>query len=318
MNPSFVDVSVIIPSFNAERFVGAAIQSALAQSAGDAEVIVVDDGSTDGSLRVIRSFGDRIRVHTGPNEGVCAARNRGLSMAGRRWIKFLDADDTLHPQALEILLAAADLLPGTPFVYACLEHVPVGHTLADFSPIDVETAVDSARWSEDYLAAQYLPAVGLFRRSYLDEVGGWDEDLRRWTDLEYHARLIAPRRPFVAVDTPLLAYRQHDGPRISSANTSFKGLDNGRMALERAREALEPVWPDSAELARYLAPFYLNLARAAAANGDRRQFRELLSEADRLRGERGFHLKCLVALSCASVIGPRTTSHLIERALRAS
>lgn len=315
---TIADVSVIIPCFNAEAFVGVAIESALAQGPDQVEVIVVDDGSTDASLAAIQAYGDRIKIHTGPNRGVCAARNQGLAMATGAWIKFLDADDMLHPRTLEIQTAAIAALPETPFIHATRFHVPIEHRLSDFPHLEVAAEAATAIRSEGFLSANYLPAAGLFRRSYLDEVGGWDEELRRWTDLEYHARLVAPRRPFLALETPLYAYRQHDGPRISSANTSFKGLNNGRLALERTRAALEPVWPDRDELARYLAPFYLNLARAAAANGDLEQFRELLTEADRLRGETGFHLKCVVARACASVVGPRATSHLMERALRAS
>ena len=74
-------VSIVIPCFNAERFVGAAIRSALEQSYTDKEVIVIDDGSEDGSLKIIESFGDAIRMDSGPNRGGGAARNRGLELA---------------------------------------------------------------------------------------------------------------------------------------------------------------------------------------------------------------------------------------------
>ena len=94
-------VSVIIPCWNAEAYVGEAIESALGQTYPNVEVIVVDDGSSDGSLEIIRSFGNRIRWETGPNRGACAARNRGLEIANGDLIQFLDADDLLHEGKLE-------------------------------------------------------------------------------------------------------------------------------------------------------------------------------------------------------------------------
>ena len=90
--------SVVIPCYNAEGYVGEAIESALNQTYRPVEVIVIDDGSTDGSLDVIRSFGDRIRYESGPNRGPSAARNRGVQLARGELIQFLDADDVLHPE----------------------------------------------------------------------------------------------------------------------------------------------------------------------------------------------------------------------------
>lgn len=93
-------VSIIIPCYNAEKYVGDAIRSALDQTYPNVEVIVIDDGSTDGSLEVIRSFGDAICWETGPNRGGCIARNRGVELASGELIQFLDADDLLHSNKL--------------------------------------------------------------------------------------------------------------------------------------------------------------------------------------------------------------------------
>jgi len=94
-------VSIIIPCYNAEDVVSEAIQSALDQSYSFKEVIVIDDGSTDGSLSVIKKFGKEIRWESGPNSGGGAARNRGLSLARGDYIQFHDADDLLDPKKLE-------------------------------------------------------------------------------------------------------------------------------------------------------------------------------------------------------------------------
>jgi glycosyltransferase involved in cell wall biosynthesis len=310
-------VSVIIPCYNAERFIGDAIESALRQTHPDVEVIVVNDGSTDNSLEIVRGFGDRIRVHDGPNRGVCSARNTGFDLAQGDWIHYLDADDIIHPRKIAGSLKVHAAFPDTVFVWAPLRHVESAFRwMSGHCGPDGCTESFAGERATNALHAAHAPLCALFQKTFLGDVGPWDTSLTRWTDLEYHARIAALRPSYVALTEPLYFYREHDGPRISAANASFARLEDGRRALERARVALEVVAADTDECAHYLAPFYLNLARSAAANGKSRAFRELLSEADRLRAEPSFHWKCQLALICAALVGPKMTSTLIERALR--
>ncbi|HTS19485.1 MAG TPA: glycosyltransferase family A protein [Verrucomicrobiae bacterium] len=94
-------VSVIIPTFNRERCVGRAVDSVLAQTFQDIEVIVVDDGSTDSTTNVLSRFGNRIRLIRQENRGVSSARNTGIRAASGKWLAFLDSDDEWHPRKLE-------------------------------------------------------------------------------------------------------------------------------------------------------------------------------------------------------------------------
>lgn len=94
-------VSIIIPCYNAGKYIADAIQSALDQTYPNCEVIVIDDGSTDGSLEVIRAFAGSIAFETGPNRGGCAARNRGAELAKGTVLQFLDADDLLTPESVQ-------------------------------------------------------------------------------------------------------------------------------------------------------------------------------------------------------------------------
>ena len=103
-------ISVILPCYNAERYLNACFESLFAQSMRDFEVIFIDDGSLDGSLAIARRCAgrdDRIRVFAQENQGVSAARNLGLSHARGEWITFVDGDDILPPDALETLLSGA-------------------------------------------------------------------------------------------------------------------------------------------------------------------------------------------------------------------
>jgi glycosyltransferase involved in cell wall biosynthesis len=117
-------VSVIIPTFNCARFLGRAIDSALAQTYGDYEVIVVDDGSTDETQHVVPRFGGKIRYLYQPNKGVSSARNLALSQASGELIAYLDADDMWYPHKLERQVAFLDT------------HRECGLVHSDFAVID--------------------------------------------------------------------------------------------------------------------------------------------------------------------------------------
>src|SRR5262245_17150631 len=98
-------VSVIIPAYNAAAFIAGAVQSVLDQTFQDFEIIVVDDGSKDGTVAALEPFGSHIRVHRQQNAGVARARNTGAALATGSWVAFLDADDLWIPQKLERQLA---------------------------------------------------------------------------------------------------------------------------------------------------------------------------------------------------------------------
>ncbi len=99
-------VSVVIPSYGCAAYLREAIESTRVQTHRPLEIIVVDDGSTDGSLEIAREYGDPVRVVTQPNSGVSVARNRGINEARGEWIAFLDADDAWEPTKLERQMAA--------------------------------------------------------------------------------------------------------------------------------------------------------------------------------------------------------------------
>jgi glycosyltransferase involved in cell wall biosynthesis len=110
-------VSVIVPCYNAGRYVAEAVTSALAQTYPAVEVIVIDDGSQDDSRERLAAFGDRIRVITQPNRGVSAARNRGIAESRGEFLAYLDADDVWHRSKIEYQVRAIGAAPGAAFVH---------------------------------------------------------------------------------------------------------------------------------------------------------------------------------------------------------
>ena len=100
-------VSVLMPVYNAQRYVAEAVQSILTQTMGDFEFIIIDDGSTDDSTRILRDWAQRdsrIRLVSRPNTGLCVALNEGLAMANGRYIARMDADDISLPQRFALQL----------------------------------------------------------------------------------------------------------------------------------------------------------------------------------------------------------------------
>jgi len=111
-------VSVIIPTFNCERFIGEAIESVLAQTYRDFELIVVDDGSEDKTAERVKQYGDKLTYLNQPNSGQARARNLGYTHSSGEYLAFLDSDDQWYPQMLEIEIQALDANPKVGLVYS--------------------------------------------------------------------------------------------------------------------------------------------------------------------------------------------------------
>ena len=199
-------VSILIPCYNAESWVAAAIQSALDQTHPDKEVIVVDDGSTDGSPEIIKSFGDRIRWETGPNRGGNVARNRLLQLSTGEWLQFLDADDYLLDHKIADQLSSVTRAANIDAVYSpVLIESWVGGQMIDrsFAQVDREQCIYEQwiRWQVAQTGAV------LWRRKSLVEIGGWNEDYPCCQDNEVTLRALKSGLNFSFCDESAAVYR---------------------------------------------------------------------------------------------------------------
>lgn len=309
-------VSIIIPCYNAERWVAAAIESALGQTYPNIEVVAIDDGSTDGSLEVIKQFDRKIKWLSTLNRGPSAARNVGLKVAKGEWIQFLDADDLLHPDKLNFSLKSCENQTNVEFVWA--PHVSIGEEFSmNSSQVRTPEPADTQiRLSTNTLAAHYAPSAALFRRSFVERVGEWNETLKRWVDLEYHTRIAALLPCYARLDKPLYFYRQHSGERISNANRNHSNTSSAVKSLTFSRGILEKSNISPTVWKSFIWPFYLQLARSSALSGDRALFLQLMKEAAALRSSPKFRLKCYFATVCVQVFGLKPTTAVIERTLQ--
>ena len=208
-------VTVVIPTYNHARFLGEAIDSVLAQTARPAEIIVVDDGSTDRPDEVVARY-PAIRLIRHENRGLAAARNTGWRASSQPFVTFLDADDWLRPRALEVGLSQLERHPTAAFTYAAFANVywPSGRVSpVPFSPVPDDAFAALIR---DNLVRMH--GAVLYRRDCLEAVGGFAEDLAASEDYEIYLRL-AMRFPVTCCAEPVADYRQHDSNM--SGNQAF-------------------------------------------------------------------------------------------------
>lgn len=201
-------VSVIISSYNRKRLLAEALRSVLAQQAVDLEVIVVDNGSTDGTQDQLAACGDtRLRVvRNRVSLGSVGGRNTGLAAAEGEWVGFLDDDDLWSPDKLHAQLAAAQTT-GRNWVYTGCVHIDAqGLIISGRPPLAPDEVVQE-------LPLRYVIPGGMsnliWRRGCLDVDGLLDPRLPFPADWDVSLRL-ARQGPPAAVSRPLVAYRQHD------------------------------------------------------------------------------------------------------------
>jgi Glycosyltransferases involved in cell wall biogenesis len=226
-------VSIIIPCYNVARWLGAALESAFAQTWPHLEIIVVDDGSTDNSLEIARSFESRgARVVTQPNAGQCAACNHGLRLSRGDFVKFFDADDLLSPNAVELQVRALQQHPGAIAYgeWARFHHTPEEARFErrpgwhDAPPIDWLAEI----WADGQPMMQC--AQFLIPRALLDRVGGWDERLSLINDFEFFARVTLASTGVVFTPGARLYYRS-GLPGSLSGRRSAEAWESAALSL---------------------------------------------------------------------------------------
>jgi glycosyltransferase involved in cell wall biosynthesis len=207
-------ISVIMPARNAARFVRAALDSILDQSLPPDEVIVVDDGSSDGTRGIVEtaaaSSSIPVRIVDGPRTGIAAAHNAGVARASSPWIAIMHADDVAMARRLELQMASADLYPEVVAWGGYAIHVDAhGRSLglsATGCP-DIESF--RSAFARRRLTGNIIHSSALFRRSVYDAVGGYDSDFDGVEDLDLFERM-AEFGPVIALPEPLIHRRIHD------------------------------------------------------------------------------------------------------------
>ncbi len=225
-----INVSVIIPAYNCDRYIREAIASVFAQTYTDYELIIVDDGSTDDTAQVIKSYGDRINYIYQTNQGVAQARNTGLAVAQGKYIAFLDQDDFFYPHKLAAQVELMEQNPHLGMIFSGWDIVDSqGEAITAFLDQPSETSrelniQDILIWKPVFLGAM------LFSHAWLKQTNGFDTILEQTPDVDLVLRLAAIGCPAYWLKDATVGYRQHESN--ASRNTLLQAQELNSM-LER-------------------------------------------------------------------------------------
>ena len=206
-------VTVIIPSYNRANYLPLAVDSILAQSYPVFEIIIVDDGSTDNTPEIARSFGDKVHFHLQDHLGVAAARNHGLELARGDVIAWLDADDLWEPEFLGSTVPLLENDPALDGVYTGIAHIDeVGDLLPQINvKVVPPQQLFSALLEEDFV----LTPTVVVRKRCFDEVGPFDTQFHICEDYDMWLRL-AKQFSIAGLPRPLVRVRVHGGNTIGN------------------------------------------------------------------------------------------------------
>jgi glycosyltransferase involved in cell wall biosynthesis len=244
-------VSAILPVFNGRRFLRDAVQSVLAQSLPPCELIVVDDGSTDGSLNELEGLPQApfpVRVLRQANAGQSAARNLAARHAEGEYLAFLDQDDQWHPQHLEQLVAPLDADPAVGWAYCDFDEMDFDGHLVTRRFLRAAGVTHPKRTIFECVASDLLvlPSASVVRRAAFEQAGGFDEALSGYEDDDLFVRFFRLGWDHVFVDRALLRFRIHS----NGSSTSRRFIDS-RL---RYAEKLSAMLPDDKRMLRYYVP----------------------------------------------------------------
>ncbi len=282
-------VSILVPCYNSEEHLAETIESALGQTWPACEIIVVDDGSTDGSLEVARAYeGEDVRIIEQSNQGAPAARNRAFQASTGDYIQYLDADDLLHPRKIEAQVAALrESDPGTVAVCSTVyfqdgESPEEGQRAKGEQEVPWLTSNDPVQW----LINLWTPGTGwgmvqtgawLTPREVIKRAGAWAEYVNPDDDGEFFTRVLLQSTGVEYVKDGCVYYRQHSGERVSGlvSKNAFQGLlrsiDTRRDYLlpktteENREDAVFVIARSYWKIAVRALPVYSDLAEAAAS-----------------------------------------------------
>lgn len=290
-------VSIVMPAYNVDRFVAEAIESVLAQTYERWQLVVVDDGSTDGTASIISRFVDpRILVVRQTNGGLTAARNTGLGKAAGEWILFFDSDDLLQPDALDVLVRASRPAGGErpAVVYGDYLRIAEDGTLLGRRDLMGRFRIGSRPTGDllPFFLHGFVQMIGtsLIRADILRQVGPLPRGFEPMEDWVYFTRF-ALLGPFRSIDRVVMRYRMRHTSLSMTA-----GLD-----ISRYGPALDAVFDDPNVRARFPA----RKLRALRAAREASIFNFIAAQSVRARNYRGARAAYLSSLRRSWRKGPK-------------
>ncbi len=223
-------ISVIIPSYNRAHVLGRALDSVLMQRHCADEIIVIDDGSRDGTAKLLRNYPQIKAIHSDKNQGVSAARNQGIQAARNEWIAFLDSDDAWLPEKLLHQVAAIQSTPESRFVHTDEIWIRNGKRV---NPKKKHSKPGGWIYQQSLALCCVSPSSVLVHRSVLDECGVFDENLVACEDYDLWLRIFC-RFPVELIERPLVIKY---GGHADQLSQKYWGMD--RFRIKSLRKMLD-------------------------------------------------------------------------------
>lgn len=228
-------VSILIPAYNAARWIGEAIESALAQTWPRTEIIVVDDGSTDDTLAVARRYASRqVAVISQPNAGAAAARNTAYARCQGDYIQWLDADDLLAPDKVERQMCVRDRGTERTLLSCGWGYFMYRKHRAQFTPTALWCDLSPAEWLLRKMGQNLhmQTATWLVSRKLSDAAGPWDTRLATDDDGEYFCRVLLESDGVRFVPESKVFYRISGASRVSYIGTSGRKMESQLHSMQ--------------------------------------------------------------------------------------
>lgn len=274
-------VSVVIPCYNAALWIRETLASVLAQSQPPLEVIVVDDGSTDGSGEIVATEFPEVHLIRIPNGGVSHARNLGWVQARGEWIQFLDADDLIHPRKLEWQKAH---LPSQDdrvvFLFSPWRSLELKGKEWKVTEPERSTHLHSDLYAHVFEEFTHLSS-GLIRKTWLQRVGGFDEAKPPIEDIDLQLRFVRAGATFMYYPTPetIFFYRRLSHSLSTRNQSRFMHICHAN--LQMAERFLREDGQLTQSRCELLARHYLFVARYYAEH-DRARFEQVVDKMEEL------------------------------------
>ena len=245
-------ISVIIPTYNCDRYIVQAIDSVLTQENCEVEVIVIDDGSTDNTETVLEPYGDEIRYILQKNQGVAAARNHGIAQAKGNYVAFLDADDYCLPGKLAAQAEILDAKPDIGIVHSGWQRVDSeANKILDVRPWEDVPNLDLVGWLR---WKPVLPSAMMFRREWLEYAGGFDPRFPPAEDTNLVLRMALKGCKTEWLREITVHYRQHE------QSAMHKGLPQAKSLTAVMDDFFaQPDLPDKARLVEHTVRYGTNV-----------------------------------------------------------
>ena len=222
-------VSILIPAYNSQAWIAYTLRSALAQTWAQKEIIVVDDGSQDGTLDVARRFESaQVKVVAQPNQGAAAARNKAYSLAQGQFIQWLDADDLLSPDKVALQMASAAKTDSRRTLYSAgWAHFMYRPEQAHFAPTGLWEDLAPVEWMTRKLEhnLHMQTATWLTSRELIEQAGTWNTTLATDDDGEYYARIMRHADAVRFVPGAKVYYRISPSSRVSYIGRNHRKME---------------------------------------------------------------------------------------------